>query len=56
MRTLSEPKEMTIQVGGMTCAACASRIEKGLKRMDGVNDASVNLALETSNFKHFLSP
>lgn len=52
MRTLSEPKEMTIQVGGMTCAACASRIEKGLKRMDGVNDASVNLALETSNISY----
>ncbi|WP_332275769.1 heavy metal translocating P-type ATPase [Bacillus velezensis] len=49
---MSEPKEMTIQVGGMTCAACASRIEKGLKRMDGVNDASVNLALETSNISY----
>ena len=36
----------------MTCAACASRIEKGLKRMDGVNDASVNLALETSNISY----
>lgn len=43
---------MTIQVGGMTCAACASRIEKGLKRMDGVNEASVNLALETSNISY----
>ncbi|QOQ54464.1 heavy metal translocating P-type ATPase [Bacillus amyloliquefaciens] len=49
---MSEQKEMTIQVGGMTCAACASRIEKGLKRMDGVNEASVNLALETSNISY----
>lgn len=46
---LSEQKEIALQVSGMTCAACASRIEKGLKRMDGVADAHVNLALETSN-------
>ncbi|MBY8911391.1 copper-exporting P-type ATPase CopA [Bacillus sp. YC2] len=49
---MSEQKEMTIQVAGMTCAACASRIEKGLKRMDGVTDASVNLVLETSNISY----
>lgn len=46
---LSEQKEIALQVSGMTCAACAARIEKGLKRMDGVADAHVNLALETSN-------
>ncbi|MCY8815180.1 copper ion binding protein, partial [Bacillus atrophaeus] len=46
---MSEQKEIALQVSGMTCAACASRIEKGLKRMDGVTDAHVNLALETSN-------
>lgn len=46
---LSDQKEIVLQVSGMTCAACASRIEKGLKRMDGVADAHVNLALETSN-------
>lgn len=36
----------TLQITGMTCAACATRIEKGLKKMDGVADANVNLALE----------
>ncbi|MGM0860977.1 MAG: copper-exporting P-type ATPase CopA [Bacillota bacterium] len=46
---MSEQKEIALQVSGMTCAACASRIEKGLKRLDGVADAHVNLALETSN-------
>ncbi len=46
---LSEQKEIAMQVAGMTCAACASRIEKGLKRMPGVTDANVNLATETSN-------
>jgi Cu+-exporting ATPase len=30
----------------MTCASCAIRIEKGLKKVPGVKDASVNLATE----------
>ncbi|RHW38887.1 Cu(2+)-exporting ATPase [Neobacillus notoginsengisoli] len=44
-------KETTMQITGMTCAACAIRIEKGLKRMDGVEEASVNLALERAAVK-----
>src|ERR1700687_1489885 len=31
---------------GMTCASCAMRIEKGLKKVPGVKDANVNLATE----------
>ncbi len=31
---------------GMTCASCAMRIEKGLKKVPGVRDANVNLATE----------
>jgi Cu+-exporting ATPase len=41
-------KEVTVQISGMTCASCAIRIEKGLKRLDGVQDANVNFALERS--------
>lgn len=41
-------KEATLQISGMTCAACATRIEKGLNKMDGVEQATVNLALEKS--------
>lgn len=45
-------KEATLQITGMTCAACAIRIEKGLKKMEGVEDANVNLALEKTNIKY----
>ncbi len=34
-----------LQIGGMTCASCAARIEKKLNRMDGVS-ATVNYATE----------
>ena len=33
-------------ITGMTCAACAARIEKGLRKLPGVYGASVNLATE----------
>src|SRR5215468_8200429 len=34
-----------LEIGGMTCASCAARIEKKLNRLDGVS-ASVNFATE----------
>ncbi len=36
----------TLALEGMTCASCAMRIEKGLKKVSGVKDVSVNLATE----------
>src|SRR6266481_1747385 len=36
----------TLTLEGMTCASCAMRIEKGLKKVPGIKDASVNLATE----------
>ncbi|OBZ10599.1 copper-translocating P-type ATPase [Bacillus sp. FJAT-27264] len=41
-----EEKQTTLQITGMTCSACATRIEKGLSKMEGVSRANVNLALE----------
>ncbi len=43
--TMAE-KQAMLPIEGMTCAACATRIEKGLNRMDGIAEASVNLASE----------
>ncbi|MFT4417082.1 heavy metal translocating P-type ATPase [Fredinandcohnia humi] len=45
-------KEANLQIIGMTCAACATRIEKGLRKVEGVMDASVNLALEQSTIQY----
>ncbi len=39
-------KEVSLQIQGMTCAACANRIEKGLYKIDGVEEANVNFAIE----------
>jgi P-type Cu+ transporter len=41
-------QELTIGVTGMTCAACVARVERGLKKVDGVQTASVNLATENA--------
>lgn len=40
------PKGETLKLIGMTCAACANRIEKVVGKIDGVNSASVNFATE----------
>ncbi len=39
-------KDITIPVGGMTCASCSTRVEKVLNKLDGVSSATVNLATE----------
>jgi P-type Cu+ transporter len=40
-----------LRIGGMTCASCASRVEKKLNRIDGVA-ATVNFATETARVEH----
>ena len=39
----------TFAIGGMTCAACSARIEKGLAKLPGVAKATVNLAAEKAS-------
>ncbi|MCG2729073.1 MAG: heavy metal translocating P-type ATPase [Acetobacterium sp.] len=43
---VSTQSEVTIPIGGMTCAACSARVEKVLGKLEGVTSASVNLATE----------
>ncbi|HVG01175.1 MAG TPA: heavy metal translocating P-type ATPase [Chloroflexia bacterium] len=38
--------EATLSVQGMTCASCVARVERSLKRLEGVESAGVNLATE----------
>ncbi len=44
-----EESRTVLELEGMTCATCAMRIEKGLKKVPGVIDANVNLATEQAN-------
>lgn len=40
-----------LQIEGMTCASCVSRVEKALKAVPGVADAAVNLATEKATVR-----
>ncbi|WP_019636588.1 heavy metal translocating P-type ATPase [Paenibacillus fonticola] len=42
----NENNTTSLQITGMTCSACANRIEKSLGRLEGVQEANVNFALE----------
>jgi len=42
----------TIKISGMTCAACAKRIEKAVGKLEGVFEASVNFATEKLSVKY----
>jgi len=41
-----------LPVEGMTCAACVARVEKSLKKIGGVSNATVNLAAETVRLEY----
>ncbi|MFQ5800935.1 MAG: heavy metal translocating P-type ATPase, partial [Candidatus Hydrothermarchaeales archaeon] len=45
-------KNVTLNVTGMTCAMCVKTIETALKKLDGVHEASVNLAQETAKVEY----
>jgi Cu+-exporting ATPase len=51
MNALSSPSTLTLDVKGMSCASCVMHIEKALKQVPGVAEASVNLALETATVR-----
>jgi Cu+-exporting ATPase len=47
MNTAPPSATLDISIGGMTCASCVGRVEKALKKIQGVQDASINLATES---------
>ena len=49
--TAAEPAVTDLTISGMTCAACVSRVEKRLGRLEGVS-ATVNLATNTARVSH----
>ena len=43
---LDDSRNVSLNIGGMTCAACVSHVEKALRDVDGVESSAVNLATE----------
>ena len=39
----------SLKIEGMTCSSCANRVERFVKKLDGINEANVNFAMETLN-------
>ncbi len=48
-------KQITLPVQGMTCASCVAHVERALRKVDGVLEASVNLATERAVVKYIPS-
>lgn len=42
---------LELQIGGMTCASCAGRVERALAKLPGVEQVSVNLASERAHLE-----
>jgi Cu+-exporting ATPase len=43
---------VSLDVSGMTCASCVARVERALKKVPGVKEASVNLATERATVQY----
>ena len=46
---MTETKQLTLPITGMTCANCVATVERNLKKLDGVNSAVVNLSSERAS-------
>ena len=45
-------KKVLLKIGGMTCSACSSGLEKFLNKQDGIESASVNLVMNNANIQY----
>src|SRR5512147_1514529 len=43
---MADTKQLTLPITGMTCANCVATVERNLKKLDGVQNAVVNLSSE----------
>ncbi|MFD0668223.1 heavy metal translocating P-type ATPase [Ramlibacter sp. GCM10027632] len=50
------PATLDLGVGGMTCASCVGRVERALRKLPGVQEASVNLATESARVTYAPGP
>ena len=41
--------DLSLKIQGMSCASCVARVERALKKVSGVSEASVNLATEEAH-------
>jgi Cu+-exporting ATPase len=48
MTSVETPSRLELEIGGMSCASCAARVEKELNKLEGVS-ASVNYATELAS-------
>jgi Cu+-exporting ATPase len=46
---MADPTPITLPIGGMTCAACQSHVEKALRGRPGVHDVAVNLVTRSAH-------
>ncbi|MBP3979381.1 MAG: heavy metal translocating P-type ATPase [Gammaproteobacteria bacterium] len=54
--SLETPETIDLGIGGMTCASCVGRVERALRKVPGVQDATVNLATESARIAYVQPP
>jgi Cu+-exporting ATPase len=47
-----DARRIVLPIGGMTCGACSARVERGLKKLEGVVSVNVNLASEKAMIEY----
>ena len=50
-----DTKNVSLNIGGMTCAACVNHVEKALRGVEGVESSAVNLATERATVQYTAS-
>ncbi len=56
MTDTSASLTLDLGIGGMTCASCVGRVERALRKVPGVADATVNLATESARIQYTGDP